>query len=480
MRIPQRLVVVLLGFFGLLFSFSLRTCFSLVMVYILRDNTFQANSLFSECTVNGTARDLTLPWDPSTTQYFNTVFFVGYFLTQIPGGYLSARFSSSRVFGLSALTSGSLMILLSFVMKYAKTVVYIIRFLQGLFEGMAIPALNGVLSAWSLTSEKSRMVTLTYCGAYLSPAVAFFITGATTCYISWHSSLFIFGGSTVLFSLAWGLLVYDHPLSNPKLSEQEKSLYEEMGSTKTESSIDTVRNVPYKQILTSLPVMAVFVGNFCRNWIFSMQVSQLPQYFSDAYNMDVASIGFLAAFPEVLMAAVVVIGGIIIDNLITSGKVSTTAARKIAQCTGFGIESLCLLGLYLINDYRLATVFLLIGVGFSGMAISGYQVNPLDLAPQYAHIVTGFTRTSCIGSVLSTVLAGAIRQKNIESWQTIFVVAGSVHLFGVIFYGVFASGERQSWATDMSTSESLRTLTAHPEYGTVTDTPKGHVDRIPN
>lgn len=48
------------------------------------------------------------------------------------------------------------------------------------------------------------------------------------------------GGSTVLFSLAWGLLVYDHPLSNPKLSEQEKSLYEEMGSRKTESSIDTV------------------------------------------------------------------------------------------------------------------------------------------------------------------------------------------------------------------------------------------------
>lgn len=33
-----------------------------------------------------------------------------------------------------------------------------------LFQGMAIPALNGVLSAWSLTSEKSRMVTLTYCG----------------------------------------------------------------------------------------------------------------------------------------------------------------------------------------------------------------------------------------------------------------------------------------------------------------------------
>ena len=106
-------------------------------------------------------------------------------------GEITWCFLPHRVFGLSALTSGSLMILLSFVMKYAKTAVYIIRFVQGLFEvrskstkkfwkvlyrmlrpyrpcylfqGMAIPALNGVLSAWSLTSEKSRMVTLTYCG----------------------------------------------------------------------------------------------------------------------------------------------------------------------------------------------------------------------------------------------------------------------------------------------------------------------------
>ncbi|XP_061184141.1 vesicular glutamate transporter 2-like [Saccostrea echinata] len=470
-KFPQRFVVVILGFFGLLFSFSSRTCFSLVMVYVLRNNLSQTNSLFKECTVNGTSWDLILPWNPSITQYFNTVFFAGYFLTQLPGGYLSARFSSSRVFGISLLASGSLMITLSFVLKYGTPIVYTIRLTQGLFEGMAIPALNGVLSAWALTSEKSRMVTFTYCGAYLSPAVAFFITGATTCYISWHSSFYIFGGLTVLFSIIWFLVVHDNPLSNKNLSEEERSLFEMDGPIVDESSEEKVKNVPYRKILTSLSVTAIFVGNFCRNWIFSLQVSQLPQYFADAYGMNVASIGFLAAFPEVLMAIVVVIGGIFIDMIIKTGKVGTTVARKIAQCSGFGIESLCLLSLVLVRDFRLATVVLSIGIGISGMAISGYQVNALDLAPQYAHIVTGFTRISCIGSMFSIAVAGLLREKNIESWQKIFLIAGTIHLSGVIYYAIFASGEIQSWAetTNLTSSDSTLKLTSHPvyEYGSI-------------
>lgn len=190
--------------------------FALLWVWLV----LVTRSVFPQCTVNGTARDLTLPWDPSTTQYFNTVFFVGYFLTQIPGGYLSARFSSSRsvfcrmsmyvlcywvgknnVMFLSTqgvwpfcsdqrltddspilcdevcqdssvhhtFSSGSVWgafefykeILNGFVQN-AKSLTLLLHVY--LFQGMAIPALNGVLSAWSLTSEKSRMVTLTYCG----------------------------------------------------------------------------------------------------------------------------------------------------------------------------------------------------------------------------------------------------------------------------------------------------------------------------
>ena len=33
-----------------------------------------------------------------------------------------------------------------------------------------------------------------------------------------------------------------------------------------------------------------------------------------------------------------------------------------------------------------------------------------------------------------------------EEWETVFLIASLVHFLGVIFYGIFASGDKQSWA----------------------------------
>lgn len=31
-------------------------------------------------------------------------------------------------------------------------------------------------------------------------------------------------------------------------------------------------------------------------------------------------------------------------------------------------------------------------------------------------------------------------------WRTVFFVAGSVYVFGLIFYNIFGSGKKQDWA----------------------------------
>jgi hypothetical protein len=31
-------------------------------------------------------------------------------------------------------------------------------------------------------------------------------------------------------------------------------------------------------------------------------------------------------------------------------------------------------------------------------------------------------------------------------WQTVFLIASLIHFAGVIFYAIFASGEKQAWA----------------------------------
>jgi hypothetical protein len=42
----------------------------------------------------------------------------------------------------------------------------------------------------------------------------------------------------------------------------------------------------------------------------------------------------MVTLPDVLMVIVVVAGGVLIDKIISIGRVSTTVGRKIAQCSG--------------------------------------------------------------------------------------------------------------------------------------------------
>lgn len=40
-----------------------------------------------------------------------------------------------------------------------------------------------------------------------------------------------------------------------------------------------------------------------------------------------------------------------------------------------------------------------------------------------------------------------------QEWQNVFVIAAVVHYTGVVFYAIFASGEKQDWADPEDTSD---------------------------
>ncbi|KAK3098077.1 hypothetical protein FSP39_015931 [Pinctada imbricata] len=454
MCLPKRYIVVLLGFWGLLISIGYRAVFAMVMVHVIKAShgTDNDESLFAgNCTAFGHGRNLTLDWSVAISQYFNTGYFLGSVITQLPGGYLASRFSPRRVCGFSILISSVMMVCLPEAIKYSKYLVFVLRCLQGIVEGCSVPALNGVISAWAPKYERSKMITFAFAGkyvflSYLSPAVGQIVTGFTACFLAWYASLYIYGGLGIIWSLLWIFCLYDTPSQHPSLSRAERDLFEREGASVKQGSAKVASQIPWRKILTSLPMSAIMIGSFCRNWIFAMVITEVPQYFKDAFKMDIATIGLKAALPEILMTVVTITGGVTIDKLIKSRLISTTVGRKLAQTTGFGIEALCFLSLRWIYNSTNALVLLSVGVAFSGFAISGYQVNPLDLAPQYASVLTGMSRLGAIGAVLSTFVAGKLGKQNIESWQEIFTIAGSIHLVGVAYYAIFASGQLQDWA----------------------------------
>ncbi|KAA3681929.1 MFS transporter, ACS family, solute carrier family 17, member 6/7/8 [Paragonimus westermani] len=157
--------------------------------------------------------------------------------------------------------------------------------------------------------------------------------------------------------------------------------------------------------------------------------------------------GFLSAVPHLVMAIIVPLGGQLADRL-RKNMLSTTAVRKIFNCGGFGLEAVFLLGVGYSKTITSALACLILAVGFSGFAISGYNVNHLDIAPRYASILMGLSNG--VGTIsgmicpLTTELLTKGEQK--DGWAIVFLIASLVHFAGVTFYALFASGEKQPWA----------------------------------
>merc|ERR1719367_2372011 len=239
----------------------------------------------------------------------------------------------------------------------------------------------------------------------------------------------------------------------------------------------TISTTPWLSVFTSLPVYAIIVANFARSWTFYLLLITQPKYFKEVYNMNVAEGSTLAALPHLIMTIIVPLGGQLADFLRQSQILSTTNVRKIFNCGGFGGEALFLIGVAFARSEATAVACLIIAVGCSGFAISGFNVNHLDIAPRYASILMGISNgVGTFSGMICPIVTEQITKNHLTKhiieyeWSHVFLIASSVHFFGVIFYAIFASGELQPWAVEAKEEKMEMTGQSGndppPSYGT--------------
>jgi len=73
-------------------------------------------------------------WSDGEIAALHSSFFWGYMLTQIPAGYLSAKFPSNRVFGLAIFVSSALNYFIPIAINTNFISLLIIRIIQGLVD----------------------------------------------------------------------------------------------------------------------------------------------------------------------------------------------------------------------------------------------------------------------------------------------------------------------------------------------------------
>uniref|UniRef100_A0A8C0NH09 Major facilitator superfamily (MFS) profile domain-containing protein n=1 Tax=Canis lupus familiaris TaxID=9615 RepID=A0A8C0NH09_CANLF len=396
--IPKRYIIAIMSGLGFCISFGIRCNLGVAIVEMVNNSTVYIDGKPEIQTAQ-------FNWDPETVGLIHGSFFWGYIVTQIPGGFISNKFAANRVFGAAIFLTSTLNMFIPSAARVHYGCVMCVRILQGLVEGVTYPACHGMWSKWAPPLERSRLATTSFCGSYAGAVIAMPLAGVLVQYIGWASVFYIYGIFGIIWYMFWLLQAYECPAAHPTISSEERTYIE-----------------------TSI---------------------------GEGANVISLSVGLLSAVPHMVMTIIVPIGGQLADYLRSRNILTTTAVRKIMNCGGFGMEATLLLVVGFSHTKGVAISFLVLAVGFSGFAISGFNVNHLDIAPRYASILMGISNgVGTLSGMVCPLIVGAMtKHKTREEWQNVFLIAALVHYSGVIFYGVFASGEKQEWADPENLSE---------------------------
>src|SRR5580693_5568437 len=164
----------------------------------------------------------TLHISNSRSALLGALFFLGYFLFQIPGAAYARRRSARRLIFFALVSWGILASLTGIVRNF--WLLAVDRLLLGAAESFILPAMLILLGNWFTRAERSRTNTILLLG---NPVTVLWMSAATGYLIrafGWQMTFVIEGLPAVLWAFCWLYLVRDRPEDvswmSPSSSEQ--------------------------------------------------------------------------------------------------------------------------------------------------------------------------------------------------------------------------------------------------------------------
>ena len=160
----------------------------------------------------------TLHISNSRSALLGALFFLGYFLFQVPGAALARRKSARRLVFFALLSWGILAALTGLLWNF--WLLAIDRLLLGVAESFILPAMLIVMNNWFTRAERSRTNTLLLLG---NPVTVLWMSAATGFLIhavGWQMAFVLEGIPSVLWAFVWLYVIRDHPQQAPWMTAE--------------------------------------------------------------------------------------------------------------------------------------------------------------------------------------------------------------------------------------------------------------------
>lgn len=229
-------------------------------------------------------------WSPSTVGLIQSSFFWGYLLTQVAGGIWADTVGGKFVLGFAVVWWSIATIVTPIAAGLGLPFLLVTRAIMGIGEGVAMPAMNNLLSRWVPVAERSRSLALVYSGMYLGSVTGLAFSPLLIHNFGWPSVFYSFGSLGTVWFAGWLNKAHSTPLEDPELQPDEKKLILSSSVCK-----EPVKSIPWRLILSKSPVWALIVSHFCHNWGTFILLTWMPTYYHQVQPHSFATSSTIAS-----------------------------------------------------------------------------------------------------------------------------------------------------------------------------------------
>ncbi|KAK7487848.1 hypothetical protein BaRGS_00020895 [Batillaria attramentaria] len=391
-------------------------------------------------------------WDKKTQGWILSSYFIGYYAMQFLIGWLTNRFGGKRVSMVGVVTLACLQGVIVVAAADDPTFFIIVMAVAGFVNGAIVTSIVAFTVKWIPPQENSRLATLSFSGLLL------LVAATLIC-----------------------VFVTDSPDTNTRVSPQERKYIQDSFSAHGYITVSHTAEVPWRKIITSLPLLAVAAAQFGTDWLLYCIITTIPSYFKYVRHMDTFQVGMLSGLPFLCQPFVGMLASVLVDRVRKKGTITTTAARKFCLAFAQPIPGLLLLLMSFVPEGNEAGVIVLYTAGvlmLMGLTGCSWVANCVEMCPEYNSIIFSFSQVVAMSSsfIAPLVLSALTPNNTTEEWRVCFGVIFAVALTSFAIFTAFGSSAPQNWhsseieilVTKPSTSEKTADENANGTVGAYT------------
>ncbi|KAK7591310.1 hypothetical protein V9T40_002923 [Parthenolecanium corni] len=404
-------------------------------------------------------------WNSEVRGYILSAFFVGYLITNFPAAVIGVHLSNKRLLFFTFFVNGILNVLTPFLIEFEYSgsnqllknlvdaagvgnwrALIIFRAIQGILQAFMFPTLHSISARWAPPHERSQLVGFIMSGIPFGTMFTLAGSGVIASTYGWPSVFYSSGAVGILWAIIWLVLGSDNPAHCSFISTNERDYIHKYIP---ENSVEGKKKVPWASLLTSWPVWAIVISHTGHNWGFWLLLSEMPTFIHEVLGFNIKSDGFTSALPYLVMWLLQFPVMYIADELVKRRILSISFSRKLWNTIGMWGTSISLVVLgYLDHDKKMAILFYITSVAVGCCVNVGFNINHMDLTPNYAGILmgmsNGFAATGGLGGPL--IVAYLVKDmKSVLQWRMVFFVGAAITFFSNLFFLIFGSGKTRSW-----------------------------------